>query len=112
MSRYCPDHDPLLVAGHIDCRGCGSRSYPTEAAWIGEDLILATYEVACEYDCGRRRDSGAVLLDLGSDQTVPLVPRPRRCRAIASTTRRPCRAYAPPGSGYCFHHDPAKRAAP
>lgn len=101
--------DPILAAGYITCHGCGAESYPIDAEWLSETLILATFTVECARDCPRRRDSGAVLLDLDGDQLVPMVMRPRVCRAIASTTGRPCRGYAQAGSGYCHTHNPARR---
>lgn len=107
---YCPDHDPILVAGFNTCRGCGAKSYPTDADWVGEELILATFTTTCQPGCSRRRDAArTVLLELGADPVIPEVQRPRLCRAIASTTGRQCRGYAQPGSGYCHTHNPARR---
>jgi hypothetical protein len=107
---YCPEHDPILVAGYNTCTVCGATSYPTDADWMGEELILATFATACRPNCPRQRNPGrTVLLELGADPAIPEVQRPRLCRAIASTTGRPCRGYAQPGSGYCHTHNPARR---
>jgi hypothetical protein len=109
---YCPDHDPILNATHATCACCGAESWPTDAAWITGDLLLATYDPEHEPGCPWRGYPRTVLLDHGQDDDgIPAVERPRRCRGIAASTGRPCRHYARPGSGYCSAHDPERRAA-
>jgi hypothetical protein len=105
--------DALLVAGHITCSACDEASYPTAAEWVTGTLVLASYDRHHARCCPiRPGPAGLVLLDLGQpDQTVPRVHRPRLCRATAVTTGQPCRAAALPGSGYCHHHNPARRPA-
>lgn len=106
---YCPNHDPILVAGYNTCGTCGATSYPTDADWVGEGQVLATFASTCQPSCPRRGPARTILLEFGADPVIPEVQRPRLCRAIAATTGRRCRGYAQPGSGYCHHHNPARR---
>jgi hypothetical protein len=112
VSRYCPDDDPIIAAGSITCGACGEQSYPLAAEWFGDRLILATFDQHHTDACRRRHGHGAVLviLDAESDD-IPAVQRPRMCRAVASTTGRPCRSAAQPGSGYCHWHSPERQGA-
>ena len=105
--NYCPEHDPILMASPIICGQCEAKSYPAEADWVGEVGILATFTSIHERNCPERRDYGTVLLSPDGD-VIPAVNRPRRCRAIAAGTGKPCRGYAQPGSGYCHTHNPAR----
>jgi hypothetical protein len=101
---YCADCDPILHAGCIDCP-CGSRSWPVDAEWVSDGLLLATFVPEHGPGCPHRGFPRVVLLDRGQDdQSVPPVDRPRRCRGTAATTGQRCRARARPGSGYCAQH--------
>ena len=95
--------DPILWAHPIQCK-CGSESWPADATWVADGMILASYETVHNPGCPAPTVFGAVLLIRGSDCTLPAVQRPRRCRAIAVTTGQPCRAYARPGSAFCHTH--------
>jgi hypothetical protein len=106
---HCADCDPILYAAPIACGECKAESWPVEAQWAASGTyILAAFESVHEPWCRRRTKYGTVLLDICGDGTLPQVRRPRRCRATASTTGQPCRAYAKPGSGYCHSHDQAR----
>ncbi len=110
MTGYCAAHDPILEAGSLTC-SCGAVSYPVQAAWISGGLILAEFEDEHRYGCPNRH-ARVVLIDTRAEsQDVPVVIRPRLCRAMASTTRRQCRSPARPGSAYCARHDPARQEA-
>jgi len=41
--------DPIREAGRQWCPRCRTEAFPRDAAWIGEDLILVTYERLCEH---------------------------------------------------------------
>jgi hypothetical protein len=107
-----PDLDPILLAGSLTC-GCGLACWPTRAAQVGDGLILAEFEDhGYAPGCGARRGARVVLVSLDAeDPEVPAVIRPRRCRAVAATTRRQCRSPARPGSAYCGWHDPERQEA-
>jgi hypothetical protein len=45
---HCPQHDPLLQAGHVQCHRCGRVAYPADAAWVG-GLIIASFPAPCEH---------------------------------------------------------------
>jgi hypothetical protein len=109
---YCRDHDPILVAGSITCGECKAKSCPVTAEWLTDTLVLASYDQHHERGCSYRDTAGVVLIDLdAASETVPAIRRPRRCRAIAASTGRPCRGYARPGSGYCPSHQAAQDGA-
>ena len=40
---------PLHHAGYLDCPVCGARGYATEATWLDNDRILATYVPSCNH---------------------------------------------------------------
>lgn len=109
MTGYCPAHDPILEAGSLTCE-CGLVCWPTRAAWVSDGLVLAEFEDhGYAPGCGARRGSRVVLVYLDAEsQEVPAVIRPRRCRAVAATTRRQCKSPARPGSAYCGWHDPER----
>ena len=104
-----PDRDPILEAGSLTCP-CGAVSYPVQAAWVGDGLVLAEYEDGHRYGCPNRH-ARVVLVDVDAEcRAVPLVIRPRLCRATAATTGRQCRHSARPGSAYCASHDDRQEA--
>ena len=42
----CP---PVHHAGYLDCPLCGSKGYATEATWLDDERILATYVPSCTH---------------------------------------------------------------
>ena len=46
----CP---PVHHAGYLDCPLCGSKGYTTEATWLDDERILATYVPSCTQCCLR-----------------------------------------------------------
>ena len=101
VSVYCPDHDPILRAGHVRCHTCGRTAYPADAEWVG-DRILVAYAPACEHSRPQ-----AWLVDPAA--TAPI---PDWCIALAVTTGSPCRKRPRPGSAFCWQHGPARRRVP
>ena len=106
--------DPILCANYVEC-ACGSRSWPVEAGWVGDDLLLVTFDPEHAPGCPHRGFPRLVLLDQGQgDGGIPSVDRPRGrrvCRGLAVSTGQRCRSSALPGSGYCGRHGPARREA-
>jgi len=83
--------DPLIHAGHVRCSTCRTASWPTDADWISETLILASYEAACEHatphtwivDATAGPDPAAALFCSGRTATGALCrnkPRPGTTR--------------------------------
>jgi hypothetical protein len=108
---HCPGHDPLLIAGSTTCRSCGTVNYPASAEWMSGSLILATFDPEHEPGCTNRGNPQTILIDLDAEtQGVPGTPRPRRCRGTTAAGNA-CKAYPQPGSGFCGHHNPARRPA-
>jgi hypothetical protein len=91
-------HDSLNAAGCVVCRRCGHRSYPSDAIWLNEHLILAAYEPACAHI-----KRGAFVVDV--DQ---LARDTRFCGALTRTTGLPCRQRAGE-TGRCWLHTRADR---
>lgn len=98
----CLDQDPITVVGARQCGTCAAVGYPLDAMWISESLILVTYEASC-----RHAKSETVVIDPSTIVTTELelakYVRGRRC-AGRNARRRPCRAYAQPGSDFCWSH--------
>jgi len=115
-SSWCPAHDPLILAGFLICGECDEVSYPVDAEWIDVTQILVAFEQAHAPRCPHQRQPHLVLVDtMSADQSVPLVPQPRRCKGtVGSGPRRdqPCRNPAAAWSRYCAHHDPARKDVP
>lgn len=59
MIPYCHDHDPLIRAGSICCGTCGGLGYPTDAAWLDDGRILATFGAVCQHG----PDGGTWIID-------------------------------------------------
>lgn len=108
---YCPHHDPLLRAGVLHCLDCHRVTYPTDACWVDEGKLLAVYPRACAHEPG-----GALVVDVTRMGTTPVDFDPelyatgRKCLGVNSAGR-PCRAYAVPGSHYCYQHADQGREA-
>lgn len=95
--------DPLLRCGFLVCPDCGKIGYPSEAVWISEDQILATYPRACSH----RRDITWIVTP--SELGAARIENPELCmpgRRCTGTTRagNPCRSYASAGSPFCPQH--------
>jgi len=96
--------DPLQLAGPEHCHHCQRAAFPIDATWLDDRLILASYPRVCAHvpastrltctECERQRPPVA---NLGL-----LLPG-RRCGAL-NHRRRPCRAWALPGSLFCRSH--------
>jgi hypothetical protein len=96
---YCPDHDPILAAGHVRCPECGRAGYPVDAEWAGEGLILVSYAASCEH-----HGPGTFFV-----ATALLEPSRTWCNATAASTGELCRKPARGGTGYCrWHRDQAR----
>jgi hypothetical protein len=102
-----PD-DALLYASLRQCLQCGRAGYGTDAVWLDDDLILASYPRSCVHVHAAVVvvDVDRVLLEIPDDVELRLPGR--RC---AGRNRRnaPCRAPAEPGSAFCRWHEPASR---
>jgi hypothetical protein len=97
---YCPGCDPIVCAGHVRCPTCGQAAWPSDAAWVGDDRVLAVYEAACSH-----LGDAAWIVGTGAEPTPD-----EWCKAIARSTGELCRQRARAGSGgYCSVHDPARR---
>ena len=108
---YCAD--PVVAAGFVTCAACAQRSYPADAAWLGAQLVLVTFENGHALRCPGRRDGGrTVLLDLASeDDTIPDAPRlPAWCTAT-TTAGELCQFKAKAGTDLCGVHLAKQRAA-
>jgi hypothetical protein len=85
--RYCPDHDPILLAASIICGTCKAESFPADAEWMPDGMILADYVTTHQSWCTRRPQFGMILLDPASDnQAVPAPARPRSAIWCTATT--------------------------
>jgi hypothetical protein len=100
--RPCLHHDPITVVGARQCGTCAAVGYPLDAIWVSDSLILVTYDASCQHV-----KSGTVVIDPASIVTTDLelarYVRGRRCAGV-NARRRPCRAYAQPGSDFCWSH--------
>jgi hypothetical protein len=93
--NYCPEHDPLLLAGHVVCGTCGRRGWPTDADWVDGRQLIATYPPGCDHQTG-----GTWLVDPGQ-----LAPDTRWCGVPASSTGEPCRNRRQPDGSPCRLHN-------
>lgn len=85
--------DPLLAAGSVTCDTCRYQSFPSDATWLGDDLILATYPTGCTHI-----RTFTWLVKDGHH-----VPRPPRCDATTKAGTW-CRARPLPQQPYCYVH--------
>jgi Family of unknown function (DUF5763) len=112
--RYCPDHDPIIVAGIVTCRRCQGCAYPVSAGWIDDRLILASFgPVDGESECPGSHKPRTLLIDVCTDNTaIPQAPDRRSaqiaqwcgttCTATTSSGER-CRN-RPKADGLCGTH--------
>ena len=110
--RYCPDHDPILISTSVTCGSCKTESWPVDAEWITDRLILASFDQAHEPGCPRRATAcGTILIDLdAAADEIPHVKRPRICKGETKAGTR-CKNPAGKASSWCSAHDPARRDA-
>jgi hypothetical protein len=89
--------DPILAAGVNNCHVCLAVGYPTNATWLGEDQILATYAAPCEH-------VGESTHVLAPSQLRPLAKQyPTRCMGITASDTW-CRNRPRAGNRYCARH--------
>jgi hypothetical protein len=96
--------DPLLHARFLECGGCGRVSFPVDAEWLDDELILATYPGVCPH----ARTVTAVIearevIVAQAFRDPELYLPGRRCAGQNRRGRR-CRAFALPGSVFCAAH--------
>ena len=48
-ARCSPTCDATHHAGYLTCDVCGSPAWPSDAAWLDGDRILATYNPTCSH---------------------------------------------------------------
>ncbi len=102
---YQPKRDPLLFARFLECPVCLRVSFPVDAGWLDDELILATYPSTCSH-CSIVTAVITVrelVIDTAFAETERFLPG-RRC-AGHNRRRRRCGAYARPGSDFCPAHD-------
>ncbi len=98
------ERDPLLYARFLECPVCKRVSFPVDAEWLDDELILATYPGVCSHS----RTVTAVIevrqlvIDKAFVDTELYLPG-RRCIGFTIRGRR-CRAFAQPGSDFCAAH--------
>lgn len=104
--------DALTAAGLRQCERCYRAAFPTDATWVNDRLILASFPRVCLHV-----PASTVLVCACCVVEQPEHYRPadaelllpgRRC-AGRNRRRRPCRAAAAPGSLYCCWHQPASQ---
>jgi hypothetical protein len=50
MSARCsPTCDPVHHAGYLGCSVCDAPAWPTDAAWLDDEQIVATYVPTCSH---------------------------------------------------------------
>jgi len=101
---YQRERDPLIYARFLGCPVCKRVSFPVDAEWLDDELILATYPSACSH----RSTVTAVIevrglvIDTAFAETERFLPG-RRCAGFTTRGHR-CRAFARPGSDFCSAH--------
>jgi hypothetical protein len=48
-TRRHPACSPVSHAGYFDCPICQAPAWPSEATWLDDDRIIATYVPTCEH---------------------------------------------------------------
>jgi len=93
--------DAIVRAGWLPCTACREPAYATTAAWVGPELIIASYVPTCPHP-----DPRVVLVDTTQIEHDP------RCVATTRAGTR-CRNRRAPGAGvWCVNHDPARAGRP
>jgi hypothetical protein len=98
------ERDPLLHARFLECRVCRRVSFPVDAGWLDDELIVATYPGVCSH--ARTVTAVVEVRDVIIAQAFvdPELYLPgRRCAGRNRRGRR-CGAYASPGSEFCADH--------
>lgn len=84
--------DPLVAAGVIWCPGHRTETWPTDAVWLADDLLMAEFPDSC---CHR----GNTRLVVPST----LKPIVDRCEGTTAADQR-CRNRPLRGGSLCYHH--------
>jgi hypothetical protein len=95
--------DPYLEARTWSCGRCGGEAWPTDAAWLTGQLVLATFAQAHRGGCRAPR-VWAILIDAeaAAPSSFPYPPADNSRRAREHYLRRPCRACGALGTArYC-----------
>lgn len=98
--------DSILHAGVVSCPECGRAAYPSDAGWLDGVLLVAFFPALCVHCPARIMVIDPGQLPAPSGDLSRYLPG-RRCAGRARSARRPCRAYAVPGSDFCSVHGPA-----
>ena len=88
--------DPYVTAGRSWCEKCQVWGLPTDAAWLAEDVLVATYGGCSHVAITRVVDTAEILPEA-------------RCTALTKLGRR-CRHDAVHG-GLCSVHSGSRREA-
>ena len=48
-ARHSPACDPVHHAGYLTCPICDAPGWPSEAEWLDDDSIIATYVPTCSH---------------------------------------------------------------
>lgn len=98
------ERDPLLHARFLVCRECGRVTFPVDAGWLDDELIVATYPGVCSHT----RTVTAVIdvrdVIIAQAFVDPELYLPGRHCAGRNRRGRRCGAYASPGSEFCAAH--------
>lgn len=84
--------DPFAAAGVIWCPEHRAETWPTDAAWLGDDLVLVTFPDSCCVP-------GATLTIVPS-RLAPIV---ERCEGTTAAGTR-CRNRPQRGGSLCYRH--------
>lgn len=90
------DRSAILAAGHGTCPRCGEISWPADACWLTDDLVLVRFVPGCTHVVG---EVGVV-----SQSARRIDPR---CKATTARGTRCRNASASDTGGWCAIHAPA-----
>ena len=69
--------DPSISAGHVICPACAAVAYPSDACWLNDALVIATFPSVCTHVPEAMRVVSPVML-----------PLDRRCQAMTVAGNR------------------------
>ena len=95
------DHesDALSAAGYLPCSECQIPSFPSDADWLADDLLIAHYSAGCVHQVD------VVRLTVPSAMRVDMY-----CMGVTKSGRR-CRIIVAFGEEFCAFHGPGARSA-